>query len=96
MLENLREVEEGFASNGLSHLVATILARGAKRLVPEEDLVRYDANGLVGSTRRMEGGSDDMTTRAKRANLVEFDRIMAQVPDAEHYDRLPEGYQPAR
>ncbi len=39
-------------------------------------------------------GSDDMATRAKRANLAEFDRIMAQVPDVEppDYDRLPEGY----
>ncbi len=42
-------------------------------------------------------GSDDMATRAKRANVAEFDRIMAQVPDVEppDYDRLPEGYQPA-
>jgi hypothetical protein len=42
-------------------------------------------------------GSADMVTRAKRANLADFDRIMAQVPDVEppDYDRLPEGYQPA-
>ena len=42
-------------------------------------------------------GSDDMATRAKRAKLADFDRIMARVPDAEppDYDRLPEGYQPA-
>jgi hypothetical protein len=26
-------------------------------------------------------GSDDMETRAKRANLAAFDRIMAKVPD---------------
>src|ERR1035441_8797588 len=44
MLENLREVEEGFASNGRSHLVSTILARGSKCLVPKEDLARYDTN----------------------------------------------------
>jgi len=36
--------------------------------------------GLVSPTRRMEG-SDDMATRAKRANLADFDRIMAKVPD---------------
>ena len=38
-------------------------------------------------------GSDEMATRAKRANFAEFDRIMAQVPDVEppEYDRLPEG-----
>jgi hypothetical protein len=44
MLESLREVEEGFATNGRSHLVSTILARGSKCLVSEEDLDRYDAN----------------------------------------------------
>ena len=44
MLEDLRERDEGFASNGRSHIVSTILTRGAKFLVPEEDLVRYDAN----------------------------------------------------
>lgn len=47
----------------------------------------------------VEGKSaDDMATRAKRASLAEFDRIMAQVPAVEppDYDRLPEGYQAAR
>lgn len=44
MLESLREVEEGFATNGRSHLVSTILARGSKCHVSEEDLDRYDAN----------------------------------------------------
>jgi hypothetical protein len=44
MLESLREVEEGFAANGRSHLVSTILARGSKCLLSEEDLDRYDAN----------------------------------------------------
>lgn len=41
-------------------------------------------------------GSDDMATRAKRASMGKFDRIMAKVPNAapEDYDRLPEGYQP--
>lgn len=44
MLENLREVEEGFTGSGRSYLVLAILARGSKCLVPEEDLDRYDAN----------------------------------------------------
>jgi hypothetical protein len=44
MLENLREVDEGFTSSGRSHVLNTILARGSKCLVPEEDLDRYDAN----------------------------------------------------
>ncbi len=44
MLEGLREIEEGFAGDGRSYLVSTILARGSKCLVRAEDLVRYDAN----------------------------------------------------
>src|SRR5437870_2652682 len=44
MLENLREVDEGFASTGRSHLLSTILARGSKCLAPEQDLDAYDAN----------------------------------------------------
>jgi hypothetical protein len=40
-------------------------------------------------------GADDMETRAKRAQLACFDRIMAQVPDAPPLpgDELPEGDQ---
>jgi hypothetical protein len=39
-------------------------------------------------------GSDDIETRAKRANLAEFDRIMAKVPKAPPMpgDELPPGY----
>ncbi|WP_306535085.1 DEAD/DEAH box helicase family protein [Geobacter sp.] len=43
MLENLREVEEGFDTSGRSFLAQTILARG-KCLVSREDLLRYDGN----------------------------------------------------
>ncbi len=43
-------------------------------------------------------GSEDMVTRAKRANLAEFDRIMAKVPDVPLVagDELPEDYRPGR
>lgn len=44
MLEGLRDVEEGYAGDARSHLVSAILARGSKCLVPEENLLRYDAN----------------------------------------------------
>ena len=44
MLEGLREAQEGFDGEGRSFLVLAVMARGAKCLVPEEDLVRYDAN----------------------------------------------------
>jgi hypothetical protein len=38
-------------------------------------------------------GSDDLATRAKRADLGKFDRIMARVPDIPPIpgDELPEG-----
>jgi hypothetical protein len=41
-------------------------------------------------------GSDDIETRAKRANRADFDRIMAKVPDVPPMpgDELPEGYEP--
>jgi hypothetical protein len=40
-------------------------------------------------------GSDDMATRARRANRADFDRLMDKVPDAPPMpgDELPEGYQ---
>ena len=44
MLENLRDVEEGYDSEGRSFLAQTILARGSKCLVPKSDMERYDAN----------------------------------------------------
>lgn len=44
MLENLREVEEGYDNNGSSFLAQTILARGSKCLVNRENLLRYDLN----------------------------------------------------
>ena len=37
---------------------------------------------------------DDLPVRARRANLVDFDRVRAKVPDARPSpgDELPEGY----
>ena len=54
------------------------------------ELLRGDDPGGLYSLVR-----DDMVTRAKRANLVDFDRIMAKVPDVPPLpgDELPEGYQ---
>ena len=43
MLENLRDVEEGFDTSGRSFLAQTILARGKCR-VPREVVLRYDGN----------------------------------------------------
>ena len=44
MLEDCRDVAEGFASDGHSHLYHHLLARGSKVKIPEEDLARYDEN----------------------------------------------------
>src|SRR6202035_1342730 len=44
MLEDLREVDEGYDSTGRSYLVQRILSRGSKCLVRHEDLEQYDAN----------------------------------------------------
>ncbi len=44
MLENLREVEEGYDSAGHSFLAQAILARGSRCIVSKEDLERYDSN----------------------------------------------------
>lgn len=44
MLEDLREVDEGYESTGRSHLLQRILSRGSKCLVRWEDLEQYDAN----------------------------------------------------
>jgi hypothetical protein len=47
MLHSLREVEEGYDSNGRSYLVQAIVARGSKCFVREQDLELYDANILA-------------------------------------------------
>jgi hypothetical protein len=44
MLEDLREVEEGYDSTGRSYLVQRIISRGSKCLVKQEDLEHYDSN----------------------------------------------------
>ena len=44
LLEDCKEVDEGFASDGHSHLYHHLLARGGKVRIPEDDLARYDEN----------------------------------------------------
>ncbi len=44
MLADMREVAEGFAPDGHSHLYHHLLARGRKVKIPEKDLARYDDN----------------------------------------------------
>ncbi|RLF61878.1 MAG: restriction endonuclease subunit R [Thermoplasmata archaeon] len=47
LLEDCKEVDEGFASDGHSHLYHHLLARGSKVRILEEDLARYDENVRV-------------------------------------------------
>ena len=44
LLEDCKEVDEGYASDGYSHLYHHLLARGSKVRIPEQDLARYDEN----------------------------------------------------
>jgi len=44
MLMDCREVAEGFATDGHSHLYHHLLARGDRVKIPEDDLARYDEN----------------------------------------------------
>jgi len=44
MLEDCKEVAEGYASDGHSHLYRHLLARGSKVKILEKDLARYDEN----------------------------------------------------
>jgi len=44
MLEDCKEVAEGYASDGHSHLYHHLLARGSNVKIPEADLARYDEN----------------------------------------------------
>jgi hypothetical protein len=58
--------------------------------VPMDQIVALALSAQLAAWR----GSDDMETRAKRANLAEFDRIMANVPNVPPMpgDELPPGY----
>jgi hypothetical protein len=44
LLEDCKEVAEGYASDGYSHLYHHLLARGSKVQIPGLDLARYDEN----------------------------------------------------
>ncbi len=44
MLNDLKEIQEGFDNDGRSFVLQAILARGSKCLVSKEDMERYDSN----------------------------------------------------
>jgi len=80
-------------ANVPDYLAKQAFAVAEREKVPVDQIIALALSAQLAAWK----GSDDMATRAKRANLADFDRIMAKVPVVEpsDYDRLPEGYQPA-
>jgi len=81
-------------ANVPDYLAKQTFAVAKRENVPIDQIVALALSAQVAAWK----GSDDMETRAKRANLAEFDRIMAKVPDVPPMpgDQLPEDYKPAR
>ncbi len=72
------------------YLAKQAFAVAEREKVPVDQIIALALSAKLAAWK----GSEDMATRAKRAQLAEFDRIIARVPDIEppDYDRLPEGY----
>jgi hypothetical protein len=76
------------------YLARQTLAVAERENVSVDQIVALALSAQIASWK----GSDDMATRAKRADAATFDRIMARVPDVPPMpsDELPEGYQRSR
>jgi hypothetical protein len=72
------------------YLARQARAAAERERVPIDQIVALALSAQLAAWR----GSDDMETRAKRANLAAFDRIMSKVPDVPPMsgDELPPGY----
>ena len=72
------------------YLARQARAAAERERVPIDQIVALALSAQLAAWR----GSDDMETRAKRANLAEFDRIMSKVPNVAPIpgDELPPGY----
>ena len=72
------------------YLARQALAVAEREKLSIDQIVALALSAQLASWR----GSDDIQTRARRADLANFDRVMAQVPDAPPLpgDELPEGY----
>ena len=81
-------------ANVPDYLAKQAFAAAEREKVPVDQIVALALSAQLAAWK----GTDDMATRAKRANLADFDRIMAKVPDVPPMpgDELPEGYKPAR
>jgi hypothetical protein len=59
------------------YLAKQALAAAEREKVSIDEIIALALSAQLAAWK----GSDDLQTRAKRANFAEFDRIMAQVPD---------------
>jgi hypothetical protein len=77
-------------ANVPDYLARQALAAAEREQVPIDQIVALALSAQVAAWK----GSDEMETRAKRANLEAFDRVMAKVPDVPPIpgDELPPGY----
>ena len=74
------------------YLARQVRAAAEREQVPIDQIVALALSAQLAAWR----GSDDMETRAKRANLAAFDHIMSRVPEVPPMpgDELPPGYKP--
>jgi len=63
LLQETKEVAEGFAADGRSHLLHHLLGRGAKVAIPEATLTRYDDNIRVHLAAMNRGRAEPITLR---------------------------------
>jgi hypothetical protein len=77
-------------ANVPDYLARQALAAAERERVSIDQIVALALSAQIAAWK----GSDDIQTRAKRANLSEFDRIMAKVPKVPPLpgDELPPGY----
>jgi hypothetical protein len=78
-------------ANVPDYLAKQAFAVAERENVPVDQIIALALSAQLAAWK----GSDDMATRAKRANLADFDRLMAKVPDVPPMpgDELPEGYE---
>jgi len=75
-------------ANVPDYLAKQAFAVAKRENVPVDQIVALALSAQIAAWK----GSDDMETRAKRANLADFDRIVAKVADVPPMpgDELPE------
>lgn len=81
-------------ANVPDYLAKQAFAVAEREKVPVDEIVALALSAQLAAWK----GSDDMATRAKRADFAKFGQIMSRVPDVPPIpgDELPDGYQPAR